>query len=176
MRELKEAIKETEESNEQKESELIQYRAQFELNEQELAAYREELTRLETERESLIEEINTIRSQQTQLIHDTSNELEANEYTKPQLTKSNSIKLAPRLFCDICDEFDLHDTDDCPQQYSSLAESKIEDEAHTKYNAVTSSANRDYCDLCESFGHKESECQMQSHAEARNKAVSDEEF
>ena len=23
---------------------------------------------------------------------------------------------APRLFCDICDEFDLHDTEDCPKQ------------------------------------------------------------
>ena len=22
----------------------------------------------------------------------------------------------PRLFCDICDEFDLHDTEDCPTQ------------------------------------------------------------
>ena len=25
-------------------------------------------------------------------------------------------KPAPRLFCDICDMFDQHDTDDCPQQ------------------------------------------------------------
>lgn len=26
----------------------------------------------------------------------------------------------PRLFCDICDEFDLHDTEDCPTQVSKL--------------------------------------------------------
>ena len=25
-------------------------------------------------------------------------------------------RVAPRLFCDICDEFDLHDTEDCPTQ------------------------------------------------------------
>ena len=24
--------------------------------------------------------------------------------------------VAPRLFCDICDMFDLHDTEDCPRQ------------------------------------------------------------
>ena len=24
--------------------------------------------------------------------------------------------VAPRLFCDICDEFDIHDTEDCPTQ------------------------------------------------------------
>lgn len=25
-------------------------------------------------------------------------------------------RVAPRLFCDICDRFDLHDTEDCPTQ------------------------------------------------------------
>ena len=25
-------------------------------------------------------------------------------------------RVAPRLFCDICDEFDIHDTEDCPTQ------------------------------------------------------------
>jgi|LakMenEpi03Aug12_release.lakeMendotaPanAssembly.Ray.scaffolds.fasta_scaffold534665_1 hypothetical protein len=28
----------------------------------------------------------------------------------------SSRQTAPRLFCDICDEFDLHDTEDCPKQ------------------------------------------------------------
>ena len=28
----------------------------------------------------------------------------------------SSRQAAPRLFCDICDEFDLHDTEDCPKQ------------------------------------------------------------
>ena len=27
---------------------------------------------------------------------------------------------APRLFCDICDEFDLHDTEDCPKQVTNI--------------------------------------------------------
>ena len=28
----------------------------------------------------------------------------------------SSRQVAPRLFCDICDEFDKHDTEDCPTQ------------------------------------------------------------
>ena len=27
-----------------------------------------------------------------------------------------AVAVAPRLFCDICDAFDLHDTEDCPTQ------------------------------------------------------------
>ena len=46
---------------------------------------------------------------------------------------------APRLFCDICDQFDLHDTEDCPLQ--SMGAKEIE--SHSRHN----------CDNCEEFGH-----------------------
>lgn len=32
----------------------------------------------------------------------------------------SSRQVAPRLFCDICDEFDLHDTEDCPTQVTVI--------------------------------------------------------
>jgi CAP-Gly domain-containing linker protein 1 len=51
------------------------------------------------------------------------------------------VKLkAPRLFCDICDEFDLHDTEDCPKQ----AMTEKEQAAHSMHNAKKST--RSYCD------------------------------
>ena len=54
--------------------------------------------------------------------------------------------------------------------------------AHSRFNnnqvvgssSSTSAANRAYCDLCESFGHEESEC-TQSAAKYQKNA-SDEEF
>ncbi len=36
----------------------------------------------------------------------------------------DTARVAPRLFCDICDRFDLHDTEDCPTQ-SMQAEVKL---------------------------------------------------
>ena len=53
-----------------------------------------------------------------------------------------SRRPAPRLFCDICDVFDLHDTDDCPQQ-------TMDDTSdHTQYHGERG-ANRAYCTICE---------------------------
>ncbi|XP_071094158.1 CAP-Gly domain-containing linker protein 1-like isoform X2 [Haliotis cracherodii] len=49
---------------------------------------------------------------------------------------------APRLFCDICDMFDLHDTDDCPKQAMS------ESPPPTQYHGDRKST-RPYCDICE---------------------------
>lgn len=46
-----------------------------------------------------------------------------------------------RLFCDICDEFDLHDTEDCPTQSST-------EEIGTQYHA-TRGEEREYCTICE---------------------------
>ncbi|XP_032592385.1 restin homolog isoform X4 [Drosophila grimshawi] len=69
-------------------------------------------------------------------------------------------KPAPRLFCDICDEFDKHETEDCPLQagedrdYSpppTAAESKNQKERKLP-------APRKYCESCEVFGHDTSEC------------------
>jgi CLIP1 zinc knuckle len=54
-------------------------------------------------------------------------------------------KPAPRLYCDICEEFDAHDTEDCPAQcsemnYSAPAEKKKERKLPPP---------RKYCDICE---------------------------
>jgi len=58
-------------------------------------------------------------------------------------------KVAPRLFCDICDMFDLHDTDDCPVQASSSSPMPA------NYQPSHSSS-RPYCDICE--GNSKSAC------------------
>ena len=52
--------------------------------------------------------------------------------------------LPPRLFCDICDVFDQHDTDDCPLQANELEQL----ESHTQYHGHRG-AERPYCETCE---------------------------
>ncbi|XP_077456066.1 CAP-Gly domain-containing linker protein 1 isoform X4 [Stigmatopora argus] len=66
--------------------------------------------------------------------------------------KKKKKKLAPRLFCDICDCFDLHDTEDCPAQ-AQLPDSP----PHTTYHGVKG-AERPYCETCEVFGHRSEDC------------------
>ncbi|KAI1901172.1 hypothetical protein AGOR_G00057450 [Albula goreensis] len=61
-------------------------------------------------------------------------------------------KPPPRLFCDICDCFDLHDTEDCPTQ-AQLPDSP----PHTAYHGNRSD-ERPYCDICEVFGHWTDSC------------------
>ncbi|XP_014900042.1 CAP-Gly domain-containing linker protein 1 isoform X1 [Poecilia latipinna] len=61
-------------------------------------------------------------------------------------------KSAPRLFCDICDCFDLHDTEDCPTQAQSP-----DSIPHTTYHG-NPSEERPYCDICEVFGHNTESC------------------
>uniref|UniRef100_A0A8C9SBW7 CAP-Gly domain containing linker protein 1 n=1 Tax=Scleropages formosus TaxID=113540 RepID=A0A8C9SBW7_SCLFO len=61
-------------------------------------------------------------------------------------------KPPPRLFCDICDCFDLHDTEDCPTQ-TQLPDSP----PHTTYHGSRSD-ERPYCDICEMFGHWTDSC------------------
>lgn len=57
-----------------------------------------------------------------------------------------------RLFCDICDVFDQHDTDDCPTQSSGAL-----DDQGTQYHG-NRNEDRPYCDICEVFGHWTQEC------------------
>lgn len=67
-------------------------------------------------------------------------------------------KPAPRLFCDICDVFDQHDTEDCPVQSSESSP------MHTAAGSLNKSINngdsdgtkkrvlpppRKYCEVCE---------------------------
>ncbi|GFS02320.1 CAP-Gly domain-containing linker protein 1 [Elysia marginata] len=57
----------------------------------------------------------------------------------------------PRLFCDICDMFDLHDTEDCPKQAMSSSPEP------TRYHGDARQA-RAYCEICEVFGHWTTDC------------------
>ncbi|XP_026211451.1 CAP-Gly domain-containing linker protein 1 isoform X2 [Anabas testudineus] len=61
-------------------------------------------------------------------------------------------KPTPRLFCDICDSFDLHDTEDCPTQAQSP-----DSVPHTTYHGNPAD-ERPYCDICEAFGHATESC------------------
>ncbi|KAI1881952.1 hypothetical protein AGOR_G00245330 [Albula goreensis] len=61
-------------------------------------------------------------------------------------------KPTPRLFCDICDCFDLHDTEDCPTQTQSP-----DSPPHTTYHGSRDD-ERPYCDICEAFGHWTESC------------------
>jgi CAP-Gly domain-containing linker protein 1 len=60
----------------------------------------------------------------------------------------------PRLFCDICDEFDVHDTGDCPMQ--AQTESPLPSRHHGMRNN-----ERPYCENCEVFGHWTDDCQYE---------------
>ncbi|XP_051544932.1 CAP-Gly domain-containing linker protein 1-like isoform X2 [Myxocyprinus asiaticus] len=61
-------------------------------------------------------------------------------------------KPPPRLFCDICDCFDLHDTEDCPTQ-----DQMLDSPPHTTYHGSPND-ERPYCDICEVFGHSTESC------------------
>ncbi|XP_065140558.1 CAP-Gly domain-containing linker protein 1 isoform X5 [Paramisgurnus dabryanus] len=61
-------------------------------------------------------------------------------------------KPPPRLFCDICDCFDLHDTEDCPTQ-----DQMLDSPPHTTYHGSPND-ERPYCDICEVFGHWTDAC------------------
>lgn len=54
-----------------------------------------------------------------------------------------------RLFCDICDVFDQHDTDDCPTQSSGAL-----DNQGTQYHG-NRNEDRPYCDICEGMMYDE---------------------
>ena len=54
------------------------------------------------------------------------------------------------------DEFDLHDTEDCPTQAMPTIDDQ-EEEAHTKSKAKRG-AVREYCENCEMFGHSNENC------------------
>lgn len=56
-------------------------------------------------------------------------------------------KIPPRVYCDICEEFDLHETEDCPQQTNDditvpTSNKDVRDKKHVP--------ERPYCDICES--------------------------
>ena len=69
---------------------------------------------------------------------------------------SNTIFVFSFLFIPSGDEFDLHDTEDCPTQ--AMPDIIEDDEKqHTKSHA-TRGAVREYCNNCEMFGHSTENC------------------
>lgn len=52
----------------------------------------------------------------------------------------------PRVYCDICEEFDLHETEDCPTQ--AMDDDLDEQQTHTHSHAKNAQP-RPYCDNCE---------------------------
>nr|XP_034182737.1 restin homolog isoform X2 [Osmia lignaria] len=75
---------------------------------------------------------------------------EADEYTTTTLEKRMA---APRMFCDICDQFDLHETEDCPRQAQDFLETEKIAKSPKKV-----SVERPYCENCEMFGHDTRDC------------------
>ncbi|XP_063081642.1 CAP-Gly domain-containing linker protein 1 isoform X11 [Cavia porcellus] len=73
-----------------------------------------------------------------------------NSYDSDDQEKKSKKK--PRLFCDICDCFDLHDTEDCPTQTQIS-----EDPPHSTHHG-SRSEERPYCEICEMFGHWATNC------------------
>ncbi|XP_015499634.1 CAP-Gly domain-containing linker protein 1 isoform X7 [Parus major] len=77
------------------------------------------------------------------------NEEEINNYDSEE---ESQTKKKPRLFCDICGCFDLHDTEDCPTQAQAL-----EEPPHSAHHG-SRREERPYCDTCEVFGHWTADC------------------
>ena len=65
-------------------------------------------------------------------------------------------RVPPRLFCDICDEFDLHDTEDCPTQAMPDPE-EVDGHGHTRSGGQRGQV-REFCTNCEMFGHSVDQC------------------
>jgi CAP-Gly domain-containing linker protein 1 len=122
------------------------------------------VTSLKTDKESLESQVEFLNSVIVDMQHkneEQSGRLQAleagrvmngsSEYDIEKENDSSHRKPAPRLFCDICDVFDLHDTDDCPQQAMS------ESPPASLYHGDRTE-ERPYCDICEVFGHWTSDC------------------
>lgn len=76
---------------------------------------------------------------------------EAEDYTRSTLDKRTAT---PRMFCDICDRFDLHETEDCPRQAQDFSDRVPEKVPKSKRQSV----ERPYCENCEMFGHDTHDC------------------
>ena len=158
---------------------MVELKSQIEAYKSEMERVGEQMAAVEAEHENLVQQY-TLLNQENQELHasleraqflaenshlDGSNGHDYVEDTK----KTVQSKMAPRMFCDICDEFDLHETEDCPQQ---MMQAEADDVSlHSKHEAKAKISIRAYCDLCETFGHEEENCPTH-----KDKAPSDEEF
>uniref|UniRef100_A0AC35TGR4 CAP-Gly domain-containing protein n=1 Tax=Rhabditophanes sp. KR3021 TaxID=114890 RepID=A0AC35TGR4_9BILA len=65
-----------------------------------------------------------------------------------------------RMYCDICEIFDKHETEDCPTQDQDYQEpDKYSPPPKPKTERVKLAA-REYCEHCEEFGHDTEECPL----------------
>ncbi|XP_015839167.1 CAP-Gly domain-containing linker protein 1 isoform X16 [Tribolium castaneum] len=71
-----------------------------------------------------------------------------------KLMGSPQRQVPPRVYCDICEEFDLHETEDCPKQNTDLAPANGGQRGEHKHVP-----ERPYCEICEAFGHATEDCQ-----------------
>ncbi|XP_066145271.1 CAP-Gly domain-containing linker protein 1 isoform X3 [Euwallacea fornicatus] len=63
-------------------------------------------------------------------------------------------QVAPRIYCDICEHFDLHETEDCPTQGSEEPVSNYQLGKEKKEKPPP----RPYCEICGEFGHDTADC------------------
>lgn len=73
-----------------------------------------------------------------------------------QLYLPSGSQRTTRLFCDHCDKFDLHDSEDCP----TSSHLKQEQSEHTRLNQPKKNS-RAYCVNCELFSHWTYECPLE---------------
>ncbi|KAF5269688.1 hypothetical protein FQA39_LY08611 [Lamprigera yunnana] len=69
---------------------------------------------------------------------------------------SSERQKPPRVYCDICEMFDDHETEDCPLQDAD-AESLHLSVSYSK-NKRSTAVTRSYCEICEIFGHCTEDC------------------
>ena len=177
---LKEILNENDHESECKERQIKQLTSQIEINENDSKQTKALLIKYETENRVLEEKLKTsTTATATVEIGDNENLLKERDEFKQQFEYYQSVAIeyqnkiqeyenyfanlpvdngesqaTTRLFCDICDAFDLHDTGECPQQSNTAAEI----ETHSRHNVKTqNSATRLYCDNCEEFGHDTSD-------------------
>lgn len=55
-------------------------------------------------------------------------------------------RVPPRMYCDICEEFDLHETEDCPQQTNEDIPAENSNRSAVERKHI---AERPYCEICE---------------------------
>ncbi|KAK3740835.1 hypothetical protein RRG08_042819 [Elysia crispata] len=75
----------------------------------------------------------------------------AGDHIEMENSPPTHSRAPPRFFCDICDMFDLHDTEDCPKQAMSSSPEP------TRYHGDARKA-RAYCEICEVFDHWTTDC------------------
>ncbi|XP_063675646.1 CAP-Gly domain-containing linker protein 1-like isoform X28 [Bolinopsis microptera] len=70
-----------------------------------------------------------------------------------------------RVFCDNCDVFDEHDTENCPVEFDDYS-LEVEDEVDRgvspggiRHGGLRGLSGRPYCTVCEMFGHTAAECE-----------------